>query len=181
MRWLRNIFSSPKNAVCAEATDLAPKIGNVFISRGGKKVRADEVFAATNSKDLPRMLAATRYRTNLVDRHFLLLNLVSLTYKNRKDGNMRQLCIESARLHITEFSAIRPHLIKEMDGVLPRVSTFQKLAMLYAEDGRFDEAIEVCRAALGFGLQDGTEAGFEGRIKRFNEKKGEIGSGSGDI
>ena len=178
MRWLRNLFQSQKASPAHAPTQHAsvpiqpaPLLRGVKITRGGKEVTADEVFAATNSQDLPRMLAATRFKTNPVDRHFLLQNIVGLTYTQRKQVSARQLCIEYARIHMAEFPSIKPHLIKDMGGQLPRVSTFQKLATVYAEDGRFGEAISVCEQAIKLGLDDGTQSGFEGRITRIRKKQ----------
>jgi hypothetical protein len=180
MRWLRNLFQSKKASSFSVPTQPAPLLRGVTITRGGKEVTADEVFAATNSQDLPRMIAATRFRTNPVDRHFLLQNIVGLTYTQRKQVSARQLCIEYARIHMAEFPSIKPHLIKDMDGQLPRASTFQKLATVYAEDSRFAEAISVCEQAINLGLEDGTQSGFEGRIKRIRKKQaGEAGSSNG--
>jgi hypothetical protein len=44
------------------------------------------------------------------------------------------------------------------------------LATALTEDGRHREAINICEAALVFGLSDGTKGGFEGRIKRIRKK-----------
>ncbi|RYD83976.1 MAG: hypothetical protein EOP84_06780 [Verrucomicrobiaceae bacterium] len=169
MRWLRKLFSSPSVGSSHQPTQPAPVLQGVTITRGGKEIEADEVFAAANSQDLPRMLAAAELQTHPVDRHFLLQNIVGLAYKNRKDPRSRHLCIDYAQLHISEFPAIKPHLAKEMGGTLARVSTFQKLATVFTEDRRFAEAIAVCEQALSFGLNDGTQSGFEGRITRIRK------------
>ena len=76
-----------------------------------------------------------------------------------------------AEMHIAEFPQIVGPLEKDMDGVLPRVSTFQHYATLLTEQSKFDRAIEVCETAIRFGLHDGTKAGFEGRIDRINKKR----------
>ena len=173
---LRRIFgssnTSPPPLPSKTALKPAPKTKNTFITRGNKEIKADEVFLAWGSGDLKRMLAATNYSTNPIDRHFLLQEIVKLTYKNRNGPEMRAQCREYAALHIREFSSIRPHLEKEMDGVLPRVSTFQNLATLLTEDGSYTDAIAVCRRALDLGLDDGTKSGYEGRIARIERKKG---------
>ncbi|MFU8815520.1 MAG: hypothetical protein ACNA7W_09250 [Pseudomonadales bacterium] len=61
-----------------------------------------------------------------------------------------------------EFPSVAPGL--------PRVPTFQKYATLLTEDGEYGTAIEVCRRAISFGLEDGTKAGYEGRIARIEKK-----------
>ena len=140
-----------------------------YIQRLGKFIRADEVFHAWYSGDLRRMVAALRIQTNPIDRHFLLMGIVGLTYKNRTDAESRRLCREVARLHISEFPSIRGPLRADL-GVLPRASTFAQLATVLAEDGEFNEAISVCRQALAFGLSDGTKGDYAGRIERLRKK-----------
>ncbi|MES2924189.1 MAG: hypothetical protein V4819_21745 [Verrucomicrobiota bacterium] len=170
MSLFQRIFGSPKSFPPPLPQRAAPKVGNIYITRGNRNVAADEVFLAWSSDCLPRMEAATKFSTNPVDRHFLLLNLVGHTYKRRKDRNMRQLCINYGILHTQEFPRLKPHLVKEMDGVLPRVSTYQYLATIFTEDNRFSDAISICQQAMNLGLEDGTSSGFEGRIARIQKK-----------
>ena len=60
--------------------------------------------------------------------------------------------------------------MRELGGVLPRVSTFQHYAAVLAERGEFERAVHVCEAAIAFGLHDGTKGGYEGRIERIKKK-----------
>ncbi|MEO2034136.1 MAG: hypothetical protein ABGZ35_18840 [Planctomycetaceae bacterium] len=139
--------------------------------RDGKSVRADEAFSASTSQDLTRMLSALDVKTNKVDRHFLLMAIVAETYKHRSDPGMAQTCARVAEMHIAEFPQIAGPLKKDMDGILPRVSTFQHYATLLAEQSKFDRAIEICEIAIRFELHDGTKSGFEGRINRIKKQQ----------
>lgn len=130
-----------------------------------------EVFHAWTSGDLEKMLETTECRSNSVDRHFLLLKIVEATYKQRKTPAHRRLLFEYGRTHLREFEGLAPQLRAEFDGKLPVVPTFQFLATALTEDGKFDEAIEVCELALQYGLIDGTKSGFEGRISRIKKKR----------
>lgn len=112
------------------------------------------------------MLAAANTKTNPVDRHYLLQGIVGETYKRRGEPRMRELCETYAQLHLKEFAEIAPALKRENDGNLPRVPTFQQYASLLDEANRYDEAVEVCRTVISYGLEDGTKSGFEGRITR---------------
>ena len=134
-------------------------------------VETDSAFDAWTSGDLTSMLEALDTRTNPIDRHFLLLGIVKQTYQERSEPIMKDLLLKIGRQHIDEFAELVDPLREEFDGVLPRVSTFQYLATAYSEDERFDEAIEVCERALEYGLHDGTQSGFEGRIDRINKKR----------
>jgi len=130
----------------------------------------DEARKAWTSGDLPRMRKALSLRTSQIARHFLLMSIVDATYKTRANRSARRECERVARMHLEEFEAIAPALIADI-GFLPRVSTFQNLAVLLTEDGRFGEAIEVCELAMHYGLHDGTKSGFPGRIQRINRKR----------
>jgi hypothetical protein len=109
-----------------------------------------------------------------IDTHFLYLNIIESTYKQRKDPQMKNLFKKMALEHISVFDLLEPVLYYKSgnneDARLPRVPTFQYLATVYAEDGEFAEAIEVCKRAIGFGLEDGTKGGFPGRIERIKKK-----------
>jgi hypothetical protein len=144
--------------------------GQAWTQRQGEFVPVDEAFEAWTSFDLPRMLAAVDTKTNQVDRHFLLMNIVGETYRLRADPAMAQKCAEVAQIHVDEFPAIRPALKREFGGTLPRVSTFQQYATLLTERGDFDAAIHICKVAQAFGLDDGTKGGYAGRIERIKNK-----------
>jgi len=141
-----------------------------YVTRLGKTIEADEAFHAWTSGDLGRMRRALSIPTNLIDRHFLLMGIVQLTYKNRSDPSVRRLCKEVGRQHLAEFDAIAPALRREMRGFLPRVPTFQLLATILAEDGELTDAIAVCERALRWDLRDGTKGGFAARSARLHRK-----------
>ena len=141
-----------------------------YVVRNGKPQQADTVFDAWTSGDLSAMLSQLNHKTTLVDRHFLLMSIVTATYKQRDNPEMRAMCQRIAHMHIEEFPRIRPALKRSL-GVLPRVPTFQQYATILAEDYQFEDAIAVCRTALDLGLSDGTQSGFEGRIERIKKKQ----------
>ncbi|MCC5856090.1 MAG: hypothetical protein JJU10_10515 [Idiomarina sp.] len=115
-------------------------------------------------------LALASEQDSLV-RHRHFQNVTESAYKKRKDPLYRSVCDYFSAQHIAEFEAIAKPLKKSNGGKLPQVLTFQNYANLLLEDGRFDEAIEVCEKALGFGLDDKTQTGFKGRIERIRAKQ----------
>ena len=145
--------------------------GEGFTIRCGKTVRIDEVFNAWTSGDLSRMLKATNLKTHPIDRHFLLMGIVDQTYKLRAETQMAEICERIAQTHMAEFPQLAPVLRQDFDGRLPRVLTFQLYATLLTEQGRYEEAIQACNAAINFGLNDGTQGGYEGRIKRIRKQQ----------
>jgi len=146
-------------------------MGQSFAIRGGKSVPTDAVFDAWTSGNLKRMLRALELRTNLIDRHFLLLSIVEQTYRLRSDPKMAADCARVSEIHLAEFQQIAPALKAEFDGVLPQVPTFQNYATLLTEQGDFGRAAWVCELALYYGLDDGTKSGFSGRIERIRKKQ----------
>jgi hypothetical protein len=131
-----------------------------------------KVREAWLSGDLQRMINALDFKANRLDRHFLLMAIVKETYRKRSDPKMADKCLEVAQIHCEEFSTIVEPLRKDLnrDDTLPRVPTFAFYATLLAERGEFQKAIEVCESAIGFGLDDGTKGGYEGRIERIKKK-----------
>jgi len=142
-----------------------------MITRQGRPVPVDEVFEAWTSGDIDRMVRALNHETNPVDRHFLLMNLCKQAHMARKrDPAMRDLARRVGFQHVKEFPSLVNPLRREMGGFLPRVPTFQNLATLLTEDGKYDEAIAVCEAAITHELSDGTKGGFGERIQRILKK-----------
>ena len=169
--FIRSLFgrrkpTPPRDANCRDSAG-----SREYTVREGNAAPVDQAFKAWTSGDLPRMLNALGKKTNLVDRHFLLMNLVAETYRLRSDPEMAERCLEVAQIHVGEFRAIAPVLKREMNGILPRVPTFQHFATLLAERGQFESAIRVCEQAIAYGLSDGSKGGFEGRIERIKKQQ----------
>jgi hypothetical protein len=121
------------------------------------------------------MVRELKTKTNPLDRHFLMLNIEGLAYRDRKaDPKKRELFRSIAETHLAEFPvlarALRKDLKDVLEGGLPSVPTFQKYATVLTEDGEYRKAIEVCQQAISYGLDDGTKAGWEGRIERIRRK-----------
>ncbi len=145
-------------------------IGETYITRMGQFVKADSVFRAWTSENLPQMLNVLNVKTNPIDRHFLLSGIVRLTYKQRTIPQMRQLCIETAEKHVAEFPQIAPSLKIEMGGILPEVPTFQYLVTLLVEDKKYERALEICKVAVQIGLSSGTQGGYQGMVETIQKK-----------
>lgn len=152
------------------------KIKNAFFSKSKEydeyqiKNGWDEVYNATYSGDLNKMLNATELKTTPKNRHFLLQSIVTETYKLRKEEKYKNICLTFSEKHLKEFSVIAPNLIDKINTSLPRVSTFQNYSTLLTELGEFEKAKSVCELAISFGLEDGTKGGYQSRIERINKK-----------
>jgi hypothetical protein len=142
-----------------------------YVMRGGRSRPADAAFLAWTSGELWQMLQAVAKPAHPVDRHFLLQCIVSSTYKQRTDPEMRRACREHAELYLAECPKLLPALKREWKGDVYHVSVFEHYATVLTEDGEIDQAVEVCRTAIGYGLHDNTKSGYEGRILRILKKK----------
>ncbi len=155
------------------STAPSPEQSGSFVARLGKLVPADKAFEAWTSGDVTQMLAALDAPTNPIDRHFLLQQLVRKTYQRRSDPTMRRLCVQIGKQHLAVFPSLCPALQEDFKGLwdkgLPRVVTFECLATVPAEEGEFDEAVEVCELAISYGRTDGTTGGFQARMKRIRK------------
>lgn len=142
------------------------------ITRFGQKTAVDEVFLATGSGDLARMLKALPLKSNGVDRHYLLISVVEALYKRRDDSTCQRQLVEIAYVHLRELprllNDLRRHDVESRrarddergaanlsrDWVPPAIPTFDRLCMVMCEQGDFEAAREVWRDAVEIGYAD---------------------------
>lgn len=127
---------------------------------------------------------------NVVELQFMYNNLIDVYYKFRDESNYLQNCIDTCikDIQITdkflnelrkndlelrdELYLDNPNLKNlEKDFKLPRIPSFQRLAIIYENQGEYDKAIDICEKAIMFNLEDGTKMGFKGRIEKLTKKK----------
>jgi len=129
----------------------------------------DEVFYATFSDDINKMLMVVDIKTIPINRHYLLQTIVNHSYKLRKEDKYKDICLKYAEQHLKELDEIIPVLLGK--GQLPRVTTFQHYSTVLTDEGEFEKAIKVCELAISLGFDDGTKGGYQSRIERINKKK----------
>jgi hypothetical protein len=166
----RSKSTSAKPRLPQNTRDQNKSVSKTYVTREGQAMEADDAFHAWTSGNLDEMVRALKTKTNLIDRHFLLMSIVDQAYKNRSDPDSADLLRKVAEMHVSEFPQIKPALKKEMDGILPRVTTFQKYATFLTDNKEYEKALQICEQAISEGLHDGTKSGFEGRIKRIKRK-----------
>lgn len=155
--------------LCSECQDF-------FIEQESQRIRSEnnvpseEVRNARESGNLKRMLLALPLDSNLVDRHYLLLGIAEITYYQRKNPKMADICIQISKLHLKEFSEIS-HALKRDFNYLPHVPTFEYYATILTERCQFNDAVSVCEAAIKYGLSDCTKSDYVGRIARIRKKQ----------
>lgn len=108
--------------------------------------------------------------SSILDYHFFLQTSADIYYK-QKDS--RDNAIDKVIDFCKEDVSLFPQYSKVMEkeyGSIPRITTFQTLVMAYEKKQMYSEAIEVCRLALSYNLQDSTKGGYEGRLERLKKK-----------
>lgn len=125
------------------------------------------VFDAWNSEDLALMLLVLDEPAKPIDRHFLLMSIVSETYRLRNDPVMRETCRRVAQRHLNDLPQFVRPLKRLGGGFMPRISTFEHLTMILSEDGEYDEAIRVAEMSVSFDVFDES---FVDEVRRRNER-----------
>jgi hypothetical protein len=120
------------------------------VPRLGRDIKADEVFWARSSGDLPRMMRAMEIKTNPIDRHYLLAAITEITYKLRSDKRMALLCESVTETHVKEYPKLARSLKAQSDGITPRARCFDRLATVLAEMGDLAGAIKVTVKAVKY-------------------------------
>lgn len=98
---------------------------------------------------------------DILSRHFELNLLIESSYKNRDTyPDAIDICIQ----HCLEDITLMPSLIiawtKENQGLgkksilLPLIPSFERLAIIYEHQEKYDAAIQICQQAIQFGLDD---------------------------
>lgn len=127
----------------------------------------------------------------LSDRHFIYNELITLYYKQRDaKPDAIDKCIRYCKEDISfleEFliadrkehedrqnslKEINDELINKINGNYypPRIPSLARLIIIYENQGKISEAIEICEIGIKYGLKDGTKGGFVERRIRLEKK-----------
>lgn len=177
----KEAVKSGKDAVAKKASTKKPAAKKAATKKAPTKDVDPVIDSANKSQpspigselpdELSQPVAELEKTKEPLARHRLYQQITENSYKNRNDAGWRQISKTFSKQHIAEFSDIVKPLKKANGGSLPQVLTFQNYATLLAEDGQFEEAAEVCKKALEFGLDDKTKTGFEGRLERIRKQQ----------
>lgn len=112
---------------------------------------------------------------NTYSLHFTYNKLIKFYYKHRNDKvDAIDKCIYVCQKDIDLMPDFIEIWKKENPtyNFLPSIPSFKHLAIIYDQQGKFDEAIQVCEKALSFRLDDGTKGGYASRIQKIKKKAG---------
>lgn len=105
-----------------------------------------------------------------LERHRIYTDLMGKAFHDRSSAAARDSLLQMGRDYRSEFDRLLPHLREEM-GATPEILPLKWLTMSLEEDGRYEEAIAVCRRAEDWKISDGTKTGFTGRRQRIERKQ----------
>ena len=91
--------------------------------------------------------------SSVLDRHFLLQQIVKETFRLRDDPAMREVCRRVARRHLADFPRYKRALKRDF-GFLPNVSVFEHLARVLAEDGEDEDALRIAQSSIDYDVYD---------------------------
>jgi hypothetical protein len=131
---------------------------------------ASPVEEAVRMGDLETMTAALSADMTYPEKEALLSTIVEEAYRLRKDPEMKQVFYKHAEMYIGDFSHVVEELKAASEEEVLVSPPFRMLAIALAEDGREEDALDICRQALKYGIEDGTKTGFKGRMKRLQKK-----------
>lgn len=114
------------------------------------------------------LAALDREDGSAMSTHFTYNALIDVYYRQRDDRvDAIEKCIEYCEKDIEIAEAF----VEEF-GDVPRIPSFKRLASIFEQQDRYEEALAVCDEALAIGTTDGTKGGFEGRKERIRNKMG---------
>ena len=109
-----------------------------------------------------------------VDKHFYLMGAADCYYKQRTAREDALALAEKYHMmDVKLFPQYKGPLVKDMGGILPRIPSFQQLAIMYEKAGRYQDAIDICKLAMKYGLTDTTKGGYAGRLEKLQKKLNE--------
>ena len=149
---------------------------------GDMRYYTDTASESREMQDYRKRIALDEKYKKVLKQHFELTELIGMKYTVARElclpnspemEEVVQLCLkdielsESVLAYWKEFDAIYGG---EPVGV--RFDTFKRLAIIYEKQGKYDEAIAVCKQAIDSGVMaDGTEGGMIGRAARLKKKQ----------
>lgn len=125
--------------------------------------------------------ALKRKYSTIENKHFSLLEKESTTYSQLcktnnwmgKDAErLVKICLDDIALADRMRDCwLEEKKIQHTGGELPHYPAFETLVKTYEKQGRFSDAIQVCKKAIDLGFSDdGTKGGMQGRIERLEKK-----------
>lgn len=109
------------------------------------------------------------FDSDLLDAHYFWQESAECYYKQREiREDALQLTIQFCLKDIEMFPQYSIKMKQDM-GVIPRIITFQRLAIIYEKNKQYDKAIELCKLAISYDLTDSTKGGYSKRLEKLQK------------
>ena len=107
---------------------------------------------------------------NILDAHYFWQESAECYYKQRDvRADALDLTIQFCLEDIKMFPKYKSLMQKEF-GCIPRITTFQRLVILYERNSQYREAIDICNLAIKYNLTDSTKGGYPARLAKLEKK-----------
>lgn len=134
---------------------------------------ADKIIGALNEYPISEH--------ELIDAHFFYQETAESYYKQRNERvDAIELSITYCNLDIELFPKYSKKLIEEF-GMIPNITTFKRLAIIYENQNKYDLAIDICKKALEYGLNDLTKGGYSARLEKLSKKLNGVNNDKKDL
>lgn len=162
------------------APNTSPIVGNITFSSDTKlKYLSSMIGWAVSEKNFDladKIINAGNTlvidSTMLLDAHYFWQEAAECYYKQRDiRSDAIDLTIRFCQTDVKMFPEYRKPMMKEF-GCIPRITTFQRLAIIYEKDKQYAKAIEICKLAIKYELSDSTKGGYPARIEKLEKKLG---------
>ena len=108
-------------------------------------------------------IEATKRAKTKEQKREIYLKMIDMYYKQRSENSE---AIERCAYYCKQDIA----LAKKLDNA--STTSFKRLAIILEDQKKYDEAIRISELAISCGAEDGTKAGFVGRIEKLKQRKG---------
>jgi pentatricopeptide repeat protein len=140
--------------------------GNKTWVEGSNRIRKEPLEA-----ELYLLASYEINQNNPIDLHFTYSNFINLYFKYRKtDPEALQKCIFFCMKDIELFPEFKEAYINDLKKrhdsfspkeifkpVMPGISSFSTLIRIYREQGRYEDAIEICKLDVFYGANFGSD------------------------
>ena len=100
--------------------------------------------------------------------HFNFNYLIDAAYKIRDLDECKRLCKDDLSILNEFLSAWKKRF--GTNSPLPQIPSITRLAIIYENEGLYNEAIALCDLGLSLNLSDGTKGGYLARKTKLNKK-----------
>ncbi|MCP4749926.1 MAG: hypothetical protein GY866_03445 [Proteobacteria bacterium] len=148
---------------------LQEKISEQRNRAGSWLEQRNEIAFACQTGEKEKIQAILEQTKSVIEKDELFKIVVGQTYYQRKEPRFANVC-ETFGLQYVDFFSHNFKRLKKHKGYSPHNLGFKYTATVLSEKEKHDQAVDVCRKAISFQLDDKSKAGYQGHLKRIERK-----------